>query len=205
MPYFVTVQDDGPRFELLYELRGVTRRNVEPEAIADALFENGARRSFGGGILKMNKVLVREGEWVTTDASNDAIRALPTRGPAWPVWQDPGAGRGDAMDGGISKIEGKWVAITNMIDDGFDDVGVDGLQPGDELKVGALGPLHAFPGAQGLVPVNDAATGTFLVVAIVEAVLANGYVVISNANAGYRVAVTQILTSPVPTTTAPTT
>jgi len=205
MPQYVTHQDDGPRFRLLYETPTITRLNVEPGDIADAMFQNGARRSFSGNVLKMNNVLIREGEWVTTDASNDLIKALATRGPARPIWQDPGAGRGDALDGGVTMIEGKWAAITNMIDDGFDDAGIGGLQPGDELKVGILGPLHAHAGATGLVPVNDAATGTFIVVAHVEAVLANGYVVVSNNVANYKVDVTQVLTSLVPTTAAPTT
>jgi len=205
MPQIVTVQDGGPRFLPLYETPTFTRINIPSDEIADALFESGARRSYAQNVMKMNKTTIREGEWVTRDASNDLIRALPTRGPARPVWQDPGAGRTDFSDGGITAIEGKWVAITNMIDDGFDSEGIAGLQPGDELKVGALGPNHDYPGATGLVPVNDGETGTFLVVAHVEAVLANGFAVVSNQNANYLLTVTQVLTSLPPTTTVPTT
>lgn len=205
MPHTVTVQDAGPRFDIIYEVDTWCRRNVEPDEIADALFENGVRRSFSHNVLTRNKVLVREGEWVTRDASGDLAKASSTRAPYWPVWQDPGSGRTDAPDGGVTIVEGKWVAITNMIDDGFDDDGIDGLQPGDELKVGVLGPLHDFAGKIGLVPVNDAETGTFFVVAHVEEVLANGYAVVTNQCANYKKTVTQALTSLPPTTPAPTT
>jgi len=205
MGYNITAQSDGPRFDVLYETSTFYRKNVPPDELADALFEGGVRRSFKQNVLKLHTVLVREGEWVTFDAAGDLIKALPTRGPAWPVWQDPGAGRTDVIEGGVTLVEGRWVAITNMIDDGFDDDGIGGLQPGDELKVGALGPSHEFAGAQGLVPVNDAETGTFLVVAIVEAVLANGFAVVSNVTANYPRTVNQVLTSLPPTTAAPTT
>ena len=207
-----STENDGPRFEVMYPAIGadnLVRRNAAPDDVAAALFVNGVRRSFAGAVMTLNRMLIREGEWVTKDPVTGLIvKAGPTIPMAWPVWQDPGApdgGRSDSADGGLTHLQGVWTVATNVINDGFLSAGISGLSPGDELKVGVMQVGHPFAGLSGLVPVNDEATGTFFVLAHVEEVRADGIAVISNAQAHYFKTVTQVLTTLAPTTPAPTT
>lgn len=211
MPQQPVVATDGPRFEILYGVPTIVRRSAVAEDVTAALFVGGAARSFVDNTMVQNGIIIREGEWIRVDASTQKwVKAIPTQAPSWPVWQDPGSGRFDAPVGGFTFIQGKWTVATNMITDGFHDgdvpFSVGGLVPGDELKVGSLPSAHQYAGAIGLVPINydDGVvdpTNTFYVVAHVERVYADAnVVVINNEQAGYKVTVTQVLTTPAPTT-----
>lgn len=203
------VATDGPRFEVLYGMPTVVRRSAAADDIAAALFVGGAARTFVDNVMIQSTLAIREGEWVRIDpGTGKFVKAIPTQAPTWPVWQDPGSGRKDAAVGGLTFIQGHWTVATNMITDGFHDgdveFSVEALVPGTELKVGTLPAAHRFAGAIGLVPINfdDGvvdATNTFYVVAHVEQVIGD-VVVINNQLAGYKVTVTQPLTTVAPTT-----
>lgn len=205
------VATEGPRFEILYGVPTIVRRSAVAEDIAATYFVGGAARSFVDNTMVQNGITIREGEWIRVDPSTQKwVKGSPMQAPTWPVWQDPGVGRTDAPVGGISFIQGKWAAATNMITDGFHDgdaeFSVEGLVPGQELKVGILPVAHKYAGKTALVPVNfdDGTwdpTNTFYVVAHVERVFADDNVVIvNNEQGGYKVTVTQVLTTPAPTT-----
>jgi len=208
MPSPVT-ENDGPRFEVKYP--GVlsdklVRRSAAPDDVALTLFVGGVRRSFAGSVMTISKMTIREGEWITRNASTAKFeKAVATVPLCWPVWRDPGAGRTDAADGGLTFLQGCWTVETNVIDDGLLSSGIAGLSPGDELKVGVMPVGHPWVGLNGLLPVNANATGTFFVVAHVEDVLSDGRAVVGNQNAHYFKTVTQVLTTLAPTTPAPTT
>lgn len=206
------IENDGPRFEVMYPAIGsneLVRRNAAPDDVALALFTGGVRRAFTGGVMTLSRMTVREGEWITRNSATAKFeKAVATVALCWPVWQDPGAppgGRTDSADGGLSFLQGLWTAGTNVIDDGLLSSGIDGLSPGDELKVGVMPSGHDYEGLTGLVPVDAYATGTFFVVAHVEEVLTGGRAVVTNQNAHYFKTVTQVLTTPAPTTVPPTT
>lgn len=206
------IENDGPRFEVMYPSFGhsqLIRRNAHPSDIAVTLYNNGVKRSFAGGVMTLERLNLREGEWVQRDTTTGLFgKAVATLPLTWPVWQDPGApdgGRYDSADGGFTYLGGRWSVATNVIDDGFLSEGITGLSPGDELKVGILPVGHPHAGLTGLVPVDDIATGTFFVVAHVEDVLSDGRAVVSNENAHYFKVITQVLTTLAPTTPAPTT
>ena len=158
---------------------------------------------------RLKSMDIREGEWVMWDTVTGLLtKAVATLAAGFPVWQDPGApdgGRYDSADGGMTMLQGDWTATTNVIDDGFLSAGIAGLSPGDELKVGIMPVGHPYAGLTGLVPVDDAATGTFFVVAHVEQNLGNGLAIVNNYQAHYFKTVTQVLTTLAPTTPAPTT
>lgn len=196
-----------PRFEVVFpsglapEVDPLYRPSAPVAEIGAALFVGGARRTFSGNVMSIAKLLVREGEWVTRNSVTGLFeKAIATRATAWPIWQDPGAGRTDSPEGGMTYLMGIWSAATNMIDDGLLSDGIGHLSPGDELKVGLLPAGHEFEGATGLLPVDANATGTFFVVAHVEEVIDDRVAIVGNQNAHYFKTVTQVLTTPAPTT-----
>lgn len=170
-----------PVFNLIYPLPTVVRRNVPPAEIADALKVNSGSREFSDHIMALNGLSVREGQWVTRNSSGLIVLATSTNAIAWPVWQDPGAGRTDGREGGMTIIQGTFSARTNVIN-------TTAIAVNDELCVGTLPGGHAvLPSAGGgLVRRATLAGGTqHMVVAHVEKVYADGTVQITNQNTGY--------------------
>lgn len=95
----------------------IWRRMLTP---ADSLLS--ALATQAGIALAERTIAVQEGQWVTLDASGNAIVAASDAGPgvtgmAWPVFSG-----GDRFDpkGGITVLHGKWVADTSF----FDQAGV---------------------------------------------------------------------------------
>ena len=215
------VATDGPRFEVLYGMPTVVRRAAVAAELTATLFVGGVQRSFVDNVMVQNGITIREGEWIRVDpATGLYTKASPLQAGAWPVWQDPGAGRFDAPVGGITFLQGHWTVATNMITDGFHDnellpgtreFSVEGLRPGDELKVAVLPAEHRFAGMYGLAPINwddgvfDPTNRIFCVAHVEQVFRTENVVVISNQAANYPVTVTQVLTTPIPTTAPPTT
>lgn len=169
-----------PIFKSEYPILDLVRRNFEPADVVDSLKVNSGERDFSDNIMTLNGFSVREGTWLAPNASAKIALATSTSFPAWPVWQDPGAGRTDAQ-GGITVLQGVWTVETNIID-------LDGLVVGDELSVGALPGDHPIlPSlAAGLVTTASLSAGTdHMVVAHVEKVK-TATAVITNVAAGYR-------------------
>lgn len=171
-----------PIFESLYPLPTLTRRNFEPAELVDSLKVNSGQRSFVDNVMVMNGITVREGQWVAYNGSGKIALASSTSKPAWPVWQDPGIGRTDVKQGGITVLQGFWTIKTNVIN-------LTSLAAGDELSVGTLPGGHAvLPSQNGLVRTASLASGTqHTVVAHVEKV-ASDHAIICNQQAGYKTA-----------------
>jgi hypothetical protein len=171
-----------PYFESLYPLPTLVRRNFEPADLVDALKVNSGQRSFVDNVMILNGITVREGQWVAFNGGGKIALATSTSKPAWPVWQDPGAGRTDVKQGGITVLQGFWTVKTNVIE-------LTALAPGNELAVGTLSGGHpVLPSQVGLVKLTSLSTGVqHTVVACVEQVGAD-YAIISNQAAGYKAA-----------------
>lgn len=124
----------------------IWRRQITP---ADALLS--AVTTQAGIALAERTVSVAEGQWVTMDASGNAVIADSAAGPgatglAWPVFSG-----GDRLDmkGGLTVLHGKWVAHTSF----FDQAGVYAV--GTLLKVNdASAPVSV----QGVAGINGALT-----------------------------------------------
>lgn len=170
----------SPIFKSLYPILDLVRRNFEPADVVDALKVNSGERDFSDNIMTLNGFSIREGTWVAPNSAGKIALAASTSAPAWPVWQDPGAGRTDAQ-GGITVLQGTWTIETNIID-------LTSLLVGDEVCVGALPGGHpVLPSmAAGLVRLAGLSSGTeHFVVAHVEKVL-TASAVITNVTANYR-------------------
>jgi len=170
----------SPIFKSVYPIMDLVRRNFEPADVVDALKVNSGDRDFSDNIMTQPGFSVREGTWVSPNSAGKIALATSTSKPAWPVWQDPGAGRTDAQ-GGITVLHGTWTVETNIIN-------LTGLVVGDDLCVGALPGGHpVLPSmAAGLVRLATLSSGTsHLVVAQVEKIN-SATAVITNVTAGYR-------------------
>lgn len=169
-----------PIFESLYPLPTLVRRNFEPADLVDALKVNNGQRSFVDNVMVMNGITVREGQWVAFNGAGKIALATSTSRPAFPVWQDPGAGRTDVKQGGITVLQGYWTVKTNVVN-------LTGLAPGNELSVGTLPVDHpVLPSQNGLVKLTSLSNAVMhTVVAHVETVGAD-YATISNQAAGYK-------------------
>lgn len=104
----------------------IHRRNVTP----DDSIKTAAGIS-GGIALGTQSINVFEGQWVTLNASGNAIiatEALTATGLAYPVFSG-----GDRLDpdGGLTVLWGKWICTTSF----FDKLGVYAV--GTPLKVGS--------------------------------------------------------------------
>jgi len=172
----------SPIFESVYPILELVRRNFEPSEVVDSLKVNSGERDFSDNIMTLNGFSVREGTWLSPNAQSKMALATSTSLPAFPVWQDPGAGRTDAQ-GGITVLQGVWTIRTNVIN-------LVGLAVGDELSVGALPANHpVLPSmAAGLVRLATLAAGSqHLVVAHVEKI-EPATALITNVTANYRAA-----------------
>lgn len=169
-----------PFFESLYPLPTVVRRNFEPADIVDALKVNAGQRSFVDNVMIMNGITVREGQWVAYNSGGKIALATSTSKPSFPVWQDPGAGRTDVKQGGITVLQGFWTCKTNVTE-------TTSLTIGNELAVGTLGGGHpVLPSQNGLVRLESLSNAVMhTVVAHVEKI-GPDYVIISNQAAGYK-------------------
>lgn len=172
----------APIFESLYPLPTVVRRNFAPAEVVDSLKVNNGGRSFVDGVMIQNGITIREGQWVAYNGSGKIALASSTSKPAWPVWQDPGIGRTDVIQGGITVLQGFWTCKTNV-------VSLTSLAAGDELCVGTLPGGHAvLPSQNGLVRLASLSSGTqHTVVAHVEKV-GTDHAIICNQQAGYKAA-----------------
>lgn len=134
----------------------VWRRMLEP---ADALLS--AVGVQAGIALAERTINVQEGQWVTLDSSGKAILAPDAAiGAIGPVWSG-----GDRLDpkGGITSIQGAWVADTSF----FDSAGAYAV--GTLLQIGTGTVQGVAATAACLKPITVAAVGDiFKVVAIVE-------------------------------------
>lgn len=169
-----------PYFESLYPLPTLVRRNFEPADIVDALKVNSGQRSFVDNVMILNGITVREGQWVAFNNQGKIALATSTSRPAFPVWQDPGAGRTDVKQGGITCLQGFWTVKTNVIS-------LTALAPGNELAVGTLPNDHpVLPSQNGLVKLTGLSNAVqHTVVALVEQV-GSDYAIIGNQGAGYK-------------------
>lgn len=173
---------NAPLFEVISGLTPasgspVWRRAVGREQVVDALKVDSGNYSFPNNTELQNGFLVREGEWLARQSDGKWGYAASSDPQALPVWLDP-AVRFDG-EGGIAVIFGLWVVKTNVID--TEDLAVQ-----DELVVGALPEDHdVLPGGNGLVRLaTKDADAYHFVRAVVEEILADGYVLISIAS-GY--------------------
>lgn len=169
-----------PIFESLYPLPTVVRRNFEPADLVDALKVNSGQRSFVDNVMILNGITVREGQWVAYNGSGKIALATSTSKPVWPVWQDPGAGRTDVKQGGITVLQGIWTCKTNVLN-------LTALVVGGELAVGTLSGGHpVLPSQNGLVRLESLSNAVMhTVVAHVEKI-GSDYAIISNQQAGYK-------------------
>lgn len=212
--YTGAIQTDVPTFTLLYSVDTVARRVAPPDRLAAALFVGGSKFTFQRNVRIPSKVDVETGEWLgIAQATGLFDKAVSSVALAWPVWQG-GANRNDLGEGGITFLQGIWTALSNMVDVGDWNRGEIAIQ--DELIVGELPAEHEYAGRIGLVNLNDQATGSYFVVAHVQDVYynvdengdpttPNGWVVLSNQNAGYRRTLATDSTTVGPTTLPPTT
>jgi hypothetical protein len=133
----------------LFPITPLTMIWRRPIAPADALLS--AITTQAGIALAERTVSVAEGQWVTMDASGNAVIAdsvlgAGATGLAWPVFTG-----GDRLDmkGGLTVLHGKWVAHTSF----FDQAGVYAV--GTLLKVNdAAAPVTV----QGVAGINGALT-----------------------------------------------
>lgn len=170
----------APIFESRYALPSLVRGNFAPSEIADALKVNSGDADFTDSIMTLTGLSVREGQWVAMNGAGLVALATSQSPLAWPVWQDPGIGRTDANQGGMTVLRGNWSAKTNVIE-------MTGLTVGDELAVGTLSAGHAVLPSTGGGLVRLASLSsltTHMVVAHVEKV-GSDYAYVTNQNAGY--------------------
>lgn len=167
----------SPTFILVYSLATVTRRNIAKDKIVDALKTNSGNDSFVDNTLVLNGFTARWGEWLAPQSDGKWNYADSQDAISEPIWQDP-AIRFD-HEGGITLLQGKWSAKTNVIDR-------TGLVVNDQLVVDALpGDHDVLPSGIGLTRLADADGGSdHMVVAHVEEILTD-LVVVNNINAGY--------------------
>lgn len=169
---------NSPFFNLRYSLATVTRRNIPKASVVDALKVDSGAVSFVQNTLVLSGFSCRWGEWLTPNTSSgkweyaDSADAI-----ALPLWQDPSL-RYD-HEGGVTLLQGKWVAETNVI-------ATTSLAIGGELVVGTLSGGHTvLPSGTGLVRLESKSSGSqHMVVAHVEEISGEN-VVINNINAGY--------------------
>lgn len=167
----------SPTFVLLYSLATVVRRNIGKDKIVDALKTNSGATSFVENTLVLSGFTARWGEWLAPQSDGKWNYADSGDAIALPIWQDPSL-RFDS-EGGMTLLQGKWTAKTNVID-------LDSLAVGDELVVGTLeSDDPVLPSGVGLVRLADQSSGSsHMVVAHVEEIQTDG-VVINNQLAGY--------------------
>jgi hypothetical protein len=149
----------SPRLGLfpITPLTMIWRRMFTP---ADALLS--AVTTQAGSALAERTIAVNEGQWVTLDASGNAIVAPNgTTLPAWPVWSG-----GQRLDpkGGITVLHGAWVADTSY----FVDTGTYGVGTPLIIATGSVQGVGAQTGALEDTTVTADATTLFPVVARVE-------------------------------------
>lgn len=149
----------SPRLGLfpITPLTMIWRRMFNP---ADALLS--AVTTQAGSALAERNINVAEGQWVTLDATGNAIIAPnATNLPAWPTWSG-----GQRLDpkGGITVLHGAWVADTSyFVDNGTYVVGTF-LQ----INTGSVQGVAAQTGALEDVTITADATILATVVARVE-------------------------------------